>query len=270
MVKITLILIGLILVGLLGWRIILSFERAHLYHPSAEWEGDPSLIGLSYRDLFCEDSDGTRLHGWYIPGEEEQKTILFCHGNAGNISHRLEAIGAFNRLGLNVCIFDYRGYGKSSGHPNEEGTYRDAALFYDYLTDTAGTGDDDIILFGRSLGGAVAIELAKRKTPLALICEATFTSTADMARILFPLLPAKLFVLDKYESIRKVKDLTLPKLFVHSREDELVPFRLGERLYRAAAEPRRFLEIRGEHADGFRDDGERYRRELQNFMDGLE
>lgn len=269
MLKIITALIGLILLGFFGRRLIISFERGHLYHPSAELEGDPSEVGLDYQDINLRHPDGPRLHGWYIPAEAAVGTVLFCHGNAGNISHRLESIRALHELGLNVCIFDYRGYGKSSGRPDEEGTYRDARLFYDYLLET-GRRENEIILFGRSLGGAVAIELAKRVSPRALICEAAFTSTVEMAGLLFPALPAKLFVVDRYESIRKVADLTLPKLFVASREDELVPLAMGRRLYRAAGEPKEFFQVRGGHADGLVVDGARYRRRLRNFLAGRE
>ena len=220
--------------------------------------------------MVLRDRDGTRLHGWYIPAAGADRTILFCHGNAGNISHRLESLRAFHDLGLNVLIFDYRGYGRSSGRPSEEGTYRDARIFYDYLITQRGCRPDEIIIFGRSLGGAVGIELARRVDAGALICEAAFTETVDMARILFPFLPVTLFVFDKYESIRKVDKLKLPKLFIMSRDDELVPFEMGRRLYRAAAEPKEFFEIRGGHADGFLEAGPRYRRKLKQFLKDLQ
>ena len=265
--RIAVILSLIVAGGLIVWFLVRKFERSHMYYPQSDIEALPSDIGLDYEDIFLTTSDGVRIHGWWIPADTSRGTILFCHGNAGNISHRLASIQIFNRLGLNLFIFDYRGYGRSEGSPSEEGTYRDAAAAYEYLHRTLGITPERIIIFGRSLGGAVAIDLAKNKEAGALICEATFTSAVDMGRLIFPFLPVSLLVFDKYDAISKVGDLRLPKLFIHSRDDDLVPFEQGERLFRAAADPKEFLEIRGSHGDGFLETEDSYIRGIDEFLD---
>jgi len=252
--------------GVLAWLLIQRFERSVIYYPDPNLEVSPSAIGLAYEDVTITASDEVRIHGWWIPAKVNRGTILFCHGNAGNISHRLESIRIFHQLDLNVFIFDYRGFGKSSGRPSEEGTYRDAAAAYDYLREYREISPGKIIIFGRSLGGAVAIKLAGEEEAGALICESTFTSAVDMGKLVFPYLPAALLVFDKYDSISRVGQLLLPKLFIHSREDELVPFEQGERLYRTAAPPKEFLEIQGGHNGGFLESEEIYRKAIDGFL----
>jgi len=264
--KIAIILSLIVAGGLLVWFLIRKLERSHMYYPRSEIEASPSEIGLAYQDIFLTTSDGVRIHGWWIPADTSRSTILFCHGNAGNISHRLASILIFHQLGLNVFIFDYRGYGKSTGSPSEKGTYRDAAAAYDYLRKKRGIIPGKIIIFGRSLGGAVAVELAGEKEAGGLICESAFTSAVDMGKNIFPFLPADLLVFDKYDSISRVGRLSLPKLFIHSREDNLIPFEHGERLYRAASPPKDFLEIRGDHNEGFLISEEIYRKTIDNFL----
>ncbi len=256
--------------GVLAWFLIRRFERSMIYYPDPNLEVSPSAIGLAYEDATITASDEVRIHGWWIPAEVNRGTILFCHGNSGNISHRLESIRIFHQLDLNVFIFDYRGYGKSSGSPSEEGTYLDAAAAYDYLREYREISPGKIIIFGRSLGGAVAIELTEDREAGALICESTFTSAVDMGKLVFPYLPAGLLVFDKYDSISRVEDLSLPKLFIHSREDDLIPFAQGERLYQAAAPPKEFLEIRGGHNEGFLESEEIYRKSIDGFLRSIE
>lgn len=265
--KIAVISISASLTVLLAWWLIFSFERRQVYQPSREIEGSPADIGLDYEELFLRDSGEEMIHGWFIPSEKSRATLLFCHGNAGNISHRLESIAVFNRIGLDVCIFDYRGYGKSSGSPSEEGTYRDGRLFYDYLKASRGIPAEGIIIFGRSLGSAVAVQLAGRVKAAALICESAFTSAVDLGKLLFPHLPARLLVFDRYDSSSRVGSLDIPKLFIHSREDDLVPFEMGRELFEAAAPPKEFLAIRGGHGDGFLETGAAYQRGIESFLD---
>ena len=262
------VILSLLVAGvLLVWFLIRKFERSQMYFPEAVLETIPSAIGLDYDDLFLTTSDGVRIHGWWIPADKSRGALLFCHGNAGNISHRLESIRIFHRMGLDLFIFDYRGYGRSEGAPSEEGTYRDAAAAYDYLHRTRGIAPERIIIFGRSLGGAVAVELAKEKKAGALICEATFTSAVDMGKLIFPFLPVGLLIFDRYDAVSKVGELRLPKLFIHSRDDELVPFEQGERLFQAAADPKEFLEIRGSHGGGFLENESAYCRAINGFLD---
>jgi len=268
--KIVVITALIIIGGFLAWLLIRRFERSVIYYPDPDLEVSPSAIGLAYEDVTLTASDGVRIHGWWIPAGNSRGTILFCHGNAGNIGHRLESIRIFHQLDLNVFIFDYRGYGKSNGSPSEEGTYRDAAAAYDYLREYREISPGKIIIFGRSLGGAVTIELAGEKEACALICESTFTSAVDMGKLIFPYLPADLLVFDRYDSISKVGELSLPKLFIHSREDEIIPFKHGERLYRAASHPKEFLEIRGGHNEGFLESEEVYLKAIGDFLKNVE
>ena len=268
--KILVIAILIIIAGVLAWPLVRRFERSMIYHPDPNLEVSPAAIGLAYEDVTITASDGVRIHGWWIPTEDSRGTILFCHGNAGNISHRLESILIFHQLDLSVFIFDYRGYGKSAGSPSEEGTYRDAAAAYNYLREYREISPGKIIIFGRSLGGAVAIKLAGEEEAGALICESSFTSAVDMGRLLFPYLPVDLLVFDRYDSISRVGELSLPKLFIHSRGDEIIPFGHGERLYRAAAPPKEFLEIRGGHNEGFLESEDIYREIIDDFLKELE
>ncbi|MEA1928837.1 MAG: alpha/beta hydrolase [Candidatus Auribacterota bacterium] len=264
--KIILITTLIIVLGGLSWLLIRWFERSRIYYPDPLLESTPADIGLIYEDVTVTTSDKVRIHGWWIPANDNRGTILFCHGNAGNISHRLESIRIFHQLGMNVFIFDYRGYGKSAGSPSEKGTYRDSDAAYDYLHKIRKIAPEKIIIFGRSLGGAVAVELAGEKEAGALICESSFTSAVDMGKLVFPYLPVKLLVFDRYDSISRVGELSLPKLFIHSREDDLIPFEQGERLYQAAGEPKKFLEIRGDHNEGFLESEEIYRETIDEFL----
>lgn len=268
--KISIITALIVVMGVLAWFLIRRFERSMIYYPDADLEMTPAAIGLAYENVALTTSDGVRIHGWWIPAGENRGTILFCHGNAGNISHRLDSIRIFHQLDLNVFIFDYRGYGKSTGSPSEEGTYRDAAAAYNYLREYREISPEKIIIFGRSLGGAVAIELAGEKEVGALISESSFTSTVDMGKLIFPYLPTNLLVFDRYDSISKVGELSLPKLFIHSREDDIIPFKQGERLFQDASPPKEFLEIRGGHNEGFLESEDIYQKAINKFLTKLE
>jgi hypothetical protein len=186
---------------------------------------------------------------------EARGVLLFFHGNAGNISHRLDSIAIFNRLGLDVLIVDYRGYGQSTGRPTEAGTYRDAQAAWDYLRQARGVAADRVVIFGRSLGGAVGAWLASQlpadETPAAVIIESSFSSGADMARRLYPIFPARLLTRLKYPVVEYVARLRCPLLVVHSRDDEIIPYAMGQAVYAAASQPKSFLELRGDHNAGF-------------------
>lgn len=228
----------------------------------------PESIGLSYEEIYFKTSDNKRLHGWFIPKDNAKFTILFCHGNAGNVSHRLEKIALFHDLGVNAFIFDYRGYGKSEGSPSESGLYKDAKAAYDYLTRECNVSKEDILLYGESLGGAVAIDLAEKEVVKALITEELFTSVKDMARIYYPFIPY-FMILSKLDSISKIENITCAKLIIHSIDDEIVPFYLGEKLYNAAKPPKKFLRIRGSHNTAFLDSYEQFRQGIKSFLDDL-
>jgi hypothetical protein len=192
--------------------------------------------------------------------------VLFCHGNAGNIGDRIDSIAVFVRLRLSVLIFDYRGYGESSGRPGEQGTYRDAQAAWQYLVSSRGIPAGSVIIFGRSLGAAVAAELAAKTSPAGLILESAFTSLPDLAQRLYPWLPVKPFLKYRYATIEKIREVTCPVLIVHSSEDELVPFRHARRLYEKAPAGSRFFEIRGGHNEGFLVSGSAYIRGIGRYV----
>ena len=226
------------------------FQSRLVFFPDREMSGDPGDVGLEFEEVWLK-SGGRRLHGWFVPAAAPRATVLFCHGNAGNISHRLESIKIFHELQLSVLIFDYQGYGRSAGRSGEAATYRDSRAAWDHLTGERGLRPDQIVLFGRSLGGAVAIELATVTDPMALIVESCFTSATDMGARVYPWLPIRLVARIRYNSLRRVEDIDAPKLFIHSIDDEVVPFGMGKRLYARAQQPKQFLKIRGGHQDGF-------------------
>lgn len=263
------LLIGAV-ITLIGLRSFLFlFERANLYFPTREIEATPAEIGLRYEDVWLTTSDGVRLNGWFIPCPGSRRGILFFHGNAGNISHRLQTIRIFHDLGLNTLIIDYRGYGRSGGHPSEKGIYLDADAAYRSLGSRPGIDPGSLVAFGRSLGGAAAIELATRRRLSALIVESAFTSTADIGRELLPFLPVRILVTQKYDSIGRVRSIAIPKLFIHARDDEVIPFSHGRRLFEAAAEPKRFVELAGGHNDAFLLPDNNYPELLRDFLEGV-
>ncbi len=235
--------------------------------PGRELEATPADIGLAYEDVDLHTRDGVQLHAWFIPVERPRATVLFCHGNAGNISHRLDSIRLLHSLGLQVLIFDYRGYGRSEGKPSEEGSYRDVDAAWHYLLDVRGLPGDGIILFGRSLGAAVAADLASRTRPAGVILESAFTSVPDMAAGIYPWLPVRLLSRYRYDNLGKIALITVPLLLVHSRQDEIIPFAQGQRLFERAHEPKQFLEINGGHNDAFLTSRKAYTHGLKSFLD---
>lgn len=242
MVKIFIFLIALVL----AIAYLRYFEQKSIYFPMKEIGTTPRDVGLEYEDVYFKTKDDVELNGWLVSKEGSSIYLLFCHGNAGNISHRLEIINMFVNVGLNVFIFDYRGYGKSQGKPSEKGLYKDAAAAYGYLI-SRGVKKEKIVIFGESLGGAVAIELAKDLDKGALITEGAFTSVPDMAGDIYPFLPIRFLVSSRYNSISKIKDVKIAKLIIHSRDDEIILYKHGKRLFEVAPSPKEFLELRGSH-----------------------
>ncbi|MDX2427286.1 MAG: alpha/beta hydrolase [Xanthomonadales bacterium] len=219
--------------------------------PDRALVASPGDIGLDYEDVSLTTSDDEHLHGWYIPALDSKGVLLFFHGNAGNISHRLDSIKIFQELGLDVLIIDYRGYGKSTGTTSEQGTYLDAQAAWDYLVNSRGVPADRIIVFGRSLGGAIGAWLSAQNTPAAVIIESSFSSGVDMARRFYPFLPASLITRLRYPVVDYAGRLNCPVLVVHSRHDEIIPFAMGRAIYAAVKQHKKFLEIRGDHNNGF-------------------
>ena len=242
------------------------FERHSAFFPTREIESTPDAIGLDYEDIYFETSDGRKINAWFIPAGRPRATVLFCHGNAGNISHRLEIIKIFNCLTLNMLIFDYRGYGRSRGWPSEQGTYLDAQAAYDYLISREDLNRKRIVIYGKSLGAAVAIDLAAKNKPCALISESAFTSAPEMGKLMYPYLPIKLMVTMRYDNISKIKSLTMPKLIIHSIDDEIVPFEYGRRLFDQSAEPKEFYQMHGGHNDAFLIAEQEFGKRIDRFL----
>ncbi len=263
-------LLSFFLLMYLGLTGFLFFGQSRLlYFPDPSITVTPDQIGLAYEDISFTTSDGIRLSGWFIAAKNSQATILFCHGNAGNISHRLETIEIFNRLGYSVFIFDYRGYGHSEGSPSEKGTYQDGQAAWDFLVTTKQTVPGNIIIFGRSLGGAIAARLGSTNQAKACILESSFTSVPDLAADLYSFLPAKLLCRFDYNTLAAVSQIASPLLITHSTDDEIVPFSHGQKLFQAAREPKTFLKIHGGHNTGFVQSGTLYQKGLEQFLEHL-
>ncbi len=245
---------------------LLMFQSDLIYFPQREITFLPGTMGLSYEDVYFKTADGVNLHGWFVPAERGRGVVLFCHGNAGNISHRLESIQIFHRLGLDTFIFDYRGYGKSEGRISEEGTYLDVEAAWQYLVSNQKISDDKIIIWGRSLGGSIAAWIGQKHTAKLLILESVFTSVPDMGAEIYPFFPVRLLARFKYKTIDYVKQVNFPVLIIHSPEDEIIPFVHGRRLFEAAKEPKKFLEISGSHNEGFIFSGKHYENGLDSFI----
>lgn len=237
--------------------------------PSRQLVATPADIGLRYEALRIATDDGEELDAWFVPAREERAVLLFFHGNAGNISHRLDSLRIFHGLGLSVLIIDYRGYGRSTGRPSELGTYEDARAAWRYLVEERAVPAQRIILFGRSLGGAVATWLATEQAPRGLIVESTFRSVPELAAGIYWFLPVRSLARIEYPAEALMGSVRAPVLVVHSREDEIIPFHHGEALYSAAGSPKTLLELRGGHNTGFLASERVYVQGLQAFLDGL-
>jgi fermentation-respiration switch protein FrsA (DUF1100 family) len=241
--------------------------------PGRALTATPGDIGLEYEDVSLTTGDNERLHGWYVPATDKRGVVLFFHGNAGNISHRLDSISIFHQLGLDTLIIDYRGYGQSTGKTSEQGTYLDAQAAWNYLVDERRIPADRIIIFGRSLGGAIGAWLGARpemKNGLAaVIIESSFTSGVDMARRLYPFLPVRLITRLRYPVAEYASRLECPVLVVHSRDDEIIPFEMGQSIYSAVEQRKSFLELRGDHNNGFFISRHDYLAGLDSFFESV-
>ena len=238
--------------------------------PSRDLVTTPEDIYLKYEDLTLITSDNERINAWYILAKNTTtKTVLFFHGNAGNISHRLETIKIYNQLDFNFLIFDYRGFGLSTGKPSEQGTYLDADTVWKYLIEEKKLDAKDIIIAGRSLGGGVATELAKKVQPAMLILESTFTSMPEVSAEHYPFMPTNLIVKHKYETNHKLKQILCPIVIVHSTNDEVIPFEHSQRNFSAANKPKQFITLRGGHGSGFLLSKEDYLRGLQKAFNEM-
>lgn len=237
--------------------------------PSRQLDATPAEVGLDYEALRLATADGEELDAWFLPASPERAVLLFFHGNAGNISHRLESLRIFHELGLSVLIFDYRGYGQSTGSPSEQGTYEDARAAWRYLVEQRRVPAERIVLFGRSLGGAVATRLATEERPAGLIVESTFRSVPALAAELYWFLPVRALARLEYPAEKLISSVQAPVLVIHSSEDDIIPFSHGEALHAAASAPAEMLVLRGDHNTGFMLSGRPYITGLDAFLQGL-
>ncbi len=264
------LLVALILVSVV-LRYMLILDRMMIYFPERGLAATPDSVGLVYEDVYLSASDGTRIHGWHIPGRSEV-TLLWFHGNAGNISHRLDNILMLHqRLGVSVLIIDYRGYGLSEGRPSEKGLYMDAEVAFGYLVDELGLeAERDVVLLGRSLGVGVAVEMATRHRVRGVVLESGFTSIREMADASGSPLPISLVLTlfeARYDSISKIGRVESPVIILHGDRDDTVPYWMAEKLYAAANEPKTLYPIRGaNHNDTIYAGGEGYIRALGEFI----
>jgi len=249
----------------------LFFMQAKLIYypdmPSRKLTASPAEIGLKYESVSIAAGDGVTIHGWFVPAQQERGTLLFFHGNAGNISHRLDSLKIFHDLGLSTFIVDYRGYGSSQGSLSEQGTYLDAEAAWNYLTGTRNIAARQIVVFGRSLGAAIAAYIAAEQKPGGLILESAFTSVPDMAARMYPVFPVRLLSRFHYNTEKFLLSVSSPVLIIHSPDDEIIPYENGQKLYNSAREPKEFLKIQGGHNEGFLASGRAYTDGISNFID---
>lgn len=233
--------------------IVYLMQGSLVYYPGIGREAvaTPAAYGLSFEKLSIVTEDGETLDAWWIPASQQKGVVLLCHGNAGNISHRIDYARMFAELGYGTLLFDYRGYGKSTGKPTEEGTYRDATAAWRWLTETRGVAPRDIVVFGESLGGAVAAWLAAQHTPRALVIASSFTSVPDLGAQVYWFIPVRWLSRFKYDTAAELSKVAAPVLIAHSSTDDIIPYSHGRKLYDAAREPKTFLELGGGHNDGF-------------------
>jgi len=243
------------------------YQDDYLYTPSTNLHSTPDQIGLSYENVTFNTSGGNRLYGWYVPANNSSLYIIYCHGYSGNIADKLESIRLLHELGLNVMIFDYRGYGQSEGKPTEKGTYDDANAAWNYLVTEKNVSEEQILIYGRSLGGPIAAWLAKEQNPTGLILESTFTSYDDIAGNLIPIIPISLLSRFDYDTIGYLKKVQCPVMVIHSKDDERISFSHGQSLYKSANEPKMFLEISGTHADCYSTSEDTYINGIAHFLE---
>ena len=259
------ILILIVLLALFnGWMYLQ--QPSMIFFPQKELDETPAAWGLEYEEISLLTADNVKLHGWYLPDPGSRKALLFFHGNAGNISHRGSSVEIFHRLGMNVLIFDYRGFGTSQGEPDESGLYEDARAAWRFLQEEKGFDSKDIILFGRSLGGAVASKLASEVHPAGLILESSFSSARDMADAIMPLISRVVFLRFNLNTLNIIDRIRCPLLVLHGPQDEVIPFRQGEKILKAAREPKTFVTLQGGHNGGYLLSQPAYEQALEAFI----
>jgi hypothetical protein len=249
----------------------LLFETRLIYHPQRAHDVSARELGLAAEPVTLRAEDGVAIDALFLPVASSRFTVLFAHGNAGNLSHRLDRVLFLqSKLRVDVLLFDYRGFGRSEGRPDEAGTYRDARAAYRWLVESRRVPPERIVLMGESLGSAVALDLAVSHPARALVLESPFTSVPDMAAVVFPFLPARWLVRTRYDNLGKIDRLRMPLLVLHGDRDDIVPFAQGRRLFDAAPQPKRFFAIAGAgHNDTYVVGGTPYWKAVADFLDGL-
>lgn len=262
------VLLG-VLAAYIGYMLQLCFtQNSYVYHPVHTIDLTPDNAGMAYETVEFEAADGVRLSGWFIPAESKARaSILFCHGNANNMSGCIDHIKTFHKLAIDVLVFDYRGYGNSAGKPCEAGTYMDSDAAWDYLSGQKGVPPGKILVFGYSLGGAIAARLAALKKPGALVLLSSFTSMPELAGALYPYLPIKWLCRFKYDTIAYLQKTTCPVLVAHSVNDDVVPYVFGRKLFTAVSNRGKFLEMKGTHASCISETSDDYLKTLDEFID---
>ena len=263
------IVVVLAVVYLLFGLYLFLFQSEYVYYPKYPERmitDTPKSIGLTYEKILLEVEKGERISGWFVTVENSRGVLLFCHGNAANIGHRLESVRIFAELCLDILIFDYRGYGESEGKPSESNTYEDAETAWRYLVEERHINPEKIIVFGRSLGGGIASYIASRFSPGMLILESTFTFLPDVAAPRFPFFPVRLIMRIKYPTSEYLNDVNCPVLVIHSRDDEEIPFSHSQKLFEIVTAPKVFLEIKGTHNEGYKESSPSYEEGLDMFI----
>jgi pimeloyl-ACP methyl ester carboxylesterase len=254
--------------ALLATLALAACQSSFVYFPTRGLEGTPADSGLAYDDVHLAAADGVRIHGWYVhtPEPAPKAVILLCHGNGGNLYNWLGLAEVFAELGFDVFLFDYRGYGDSEGSPDEEGTYLDADAAWSHLVSERKIPAARIVIYGRSLGGAVASHLAAAHAPGGLIVDSSFTTIREFAMEKYPRLLVRLGLTYEYDNVANLGKIRCPVLVIHGRDDELVPLRHGEAIFAAANEPKRFLALDGGHNDNYLVDAARFRQGIADFV----
>jgi len=265
MIFIPLLILVVVFALWLSWN-----EPRMIYHPDRQMDSTPDQHGLPYEDVTLATSDGLHINGWFLPcGHPAKLTVLLLHGNAGNISHRFDKLAALRDLGVDTFIIDYRGYGRSEGKPDEPGTYLDARAAYDYLVTQRKVAPRSIVVYGESLGSAIAADLATKVDVGGLILEEAFTSIGDVGQKMFPFFPVRWLVRNKYDTLGKMPRVHVPLLIFHSLDDELFSMRHARRLLAAANDPKQLVELRGAHNDAFLVSAATYHAAMQKFFAAL-
>jgi len=267
--KVLYLVLGLVAIYLVVVFAFYWLQTGLIHYPSTNLDTHPGEHDFEHEDVYIDSDESAKLHGWFIPHPNPRYTLVFYHGNAGNISDRIDSFKIFHDLGLSIFIYDYRSYGISTGELAEDKMYHDAETAWKYLTETRNVPPEKIIVFGRSLGGAMASWVASKHKPAGLIMESAFTSIPNMARLYYNWLPTQYMVRWYYNSLSRMDEVTSPVLFIHSRSDTLIPFAESQKLYEATQSRKEFLEIIGDHNDGFLQSGEIYTNGLDKFIRSL-